>query len=121
MAGYTFRNGGRDVEVVITVITTATPSQARALFAALRKEALSKTKAERAAISSYGDQQLLVTFYDGRGPNVLTEELVVRKGIVVWHLEVGAHPSSSKPFSRAQALAELKKYAGKQRARVGSG
>lgn len=120
-AGFAFRNGTRDEQVVITVITTGTAARARSLYAAVRKEALSKTKADTAVIPRYGDQQLLATFYDGRGPNVWTEELIVRKGTVVWYLQVGAHPSSSKPFPRAQALAELKTYAGKQRARVASG
>ena len=120
-AGYAFRNGTRDEEVVVTVVTTGTALLARGLFAAVRKEALSKTKADTTAIPRYGDQQLLATFYDGRGPNVWTEELIVRKGTVVWYLQIGAHPSSSKPFSRAQALAEVKKYAGKQKVRAGRG
>ena len=121
LAGFSFRSGARDEEVVTTVIATGSKSQASSLFAALKKEALSKTKADKTRLPRYGDQQLLATFYDGRGPNVWSEELVVQKNTVVWHLQVGAHPSSSKPFPKAQALAELQKYARKQKARVGNG
>ncbi len=46
---------------------------------------------------------------------------VVRKNTVVWRLNVGAHPSTSKRFPKAQALAELKRYAVKQKAHAGSG
>jgi hypothetical protein len=45
----------------------------------------------------------------------------VRKNTVVWTLNVSAHPSTSKPFPKAQALAELKKYAAKQKRRAGTG
>lgn len=122
MAGYKFRNGSRDEEVVITVIATGAAGQARGLFAALKKEVLKKGKTDTTArLPEYGDEQLRATQYDGRGPNVWATELLVRKNAVVWTLNVGAHPSTSKPFAKAQALAELKKYAAKQKLRAGSG
>jgi hypothetical protein len=122
LAGYTFKNGTRDEEVVITVIATGSAAQARGLFAGLRKEVLKKRKSDTSArLPKYGDEQLRVTQYDGRGPNVWATELLVRKNTVVWTLNVGAHPSTSKPFPKAQALAELKKYAAKQKRRAGTG
>jgi hypothetical protein len=122
MAGYKFRNGSRDEEVVITVIATGAAGQARGLFAALKKEVLKKGKSDGTAkLPRYGDEQLRATQYDGRGPNVWATELLVRKNTVVWTLNVGAHPSTSKPFPKALALAELKKYAAKQKVRAGSG
>jgi hypothetical protein len=122
MAGYTFKNGTRDEEVVITVIATGSAAQARGLFAGLKKEVLKKGKSDASArLPKYGDEQLRVTQYDGRGPNVWATELLVRKNTVVWTLNVGAHPSTSKPFPKAQALAELKKYAAKQKGRAGTG
>ena len=122
MAGYAFRNGTRDEEVVITVIATGSAAQARALFAGLKKEVLKKGKSDTSArLPRYGDEQLRATQYDGRGPNVWATELLVRKNTVVWTLNVGAHPSTSKPFPKAQALSELKKYAGKQKLRAGNG
>jgi hypothetical protein len=122
MAGYKFRNGSRDEEVVITVIATGAAGQARSLFAALKKEVLKTGKNDTTArLPKYGDLQLRATQYDGRGPNVWATELLVRKNTVVWTLNVSSHPSTSKPFSKAQALAELKKYAAKQKLRAGNG
>ncbi len=122
MAGYSFRNGSRDEEVVITVIATGSVGQARSLFAALKKEVLKKSKSDTAArLPKYGDEQLRATQYDGRGPNVWSTELLVRKNTVVWILNVSSHPSTSKPFAKTQALAELRKYAAKQKLRAGSG
>ena len=122
MAGYTFRNGSRDEEVVITVIATGAAGQARNLFAGLKKEVLKKGKNDTTGrLPKYGDEQLRATQYDGGGRNVWATELLVRKNTVVWTLNVGSHPSTSKPFTKAQALAELKKYAAKQKTRAGGG
>ena len=93
MAGYKFRNGSRDEEVVITVIATGAAGQARGLFAALKKEVLKKGKNDTTApLPKYGDEQLRATQYDGRGPNVWATEMLVRKNTVVWTLNVSAHP-----------------------------
>ena len=122
MAGYTFRNGSRDEEVVTTVIAASGAGPARNLFAALKKEVLKKGKVDTTArLAKYGDEQFRATQYDGRGPNVWATELLVRKNTVVWTLNVSAHPSTSKPFPKAQALAELKKYAAKQKVRASTG
>jgi hypothetical protein len=62
---------------------------------------------------------------DGRqhpwGEQLATQRWGRRKNTVVRRLNVGAHPSTSKRFPKAQALAELKRYAVKQKAHAGSG
>ncbi len=121
LAGWQFRNLARDEQVVITVIATGSAGQAQSLFSKLRAEVLKKTKGDAGALPRYGDEQLAATFRDGSTTNAWSTELLVRKNAIVWSLQVGAHPSSSKPFSRAQALTELRKYAAKQRLRAANG
>jgi hypothetical protein len=81
----------------------------------------------------YGDEQY-AAFIQGPktgGYSRARGELVVRKGKVVWDLTVescgpfapyGCTAGRTPPnLTRAQAIAELKKYAAKQKARVGKG
>jgi hypothetical protein len=120
-AGYKFRNLGRDEEVVVTVIATPSAGQARALYGSLRTEVRKKTKKDAGPLPRYGDEQLSTIMYDRPTTNVWATELLVLRNSVVWSLQVGAHPSTSKPFAKAQAVAELRKYAQKQKLRAGAG
>jgi hypothetical protein len=60
----------------------------------------------------YGDEQVAIVTRD---PSVRAD-LRVRKGAVVWRLEIKW--SGTDKFTRARALAELKTYAAKQKRRV---
>ena len=65
-------------------------------------------------VPSYGDEQAALL-----NPDPIGVSLVVRKGAVVWQLGVG--PAGVLVMTRAQVLADLRKYAAKQKRRVGAG
>jgi hypothetical protein len=46
--------------------------------------------------------------------------IVVRDQNVVWHLRVGSAPAQWRNVTKAQVLAQLKTYAGKQVRRIGA-
>jgi hypothetical protein len=70
------------------------------------------------ALSSLGDQQLAFVTTEPRQPT--SAAVFVRKGAVVWQLRVSPTPKQWRP-ARSQVLAELRKYAAKQKLRVGRG
>jgi hypothetical protein len=79
-------------------------------------------------LPSYGDEQFADYLPNPSRPH---GQLIVRRNTVVWYLTVeNCTPLSfscygtsrtEKPIGRAKATAELKKYAAKQKARVGKG
>jgi hypothetical protein len=73
----------------------------------------------RLSLPSYGDEQL--AFWTKPGPaKSLQAAVFVRKGAVVWQMVIAGTPAQWRP-SRAQALAQLRSYASKQKRRVGTG
>lgn len=97
------------------VVTAGSAAQARTAFTVFKKE-LALTDVSRIRLPSYGDEQLAVLQAPKLG---LGASLLVRKNRVVWQLELGG--GGLQVMSRATLLAELQKYAMKQKARVGAG
>lgn len=98
------------------VVTAASAAQARTAFTAFKEE-LTLSDTSRIRLPSYGDEQLAVLQAPKLGG--LGASLLVRRGRVVWQLEVGG--GGLQVMSRATLLAELQKYAKKQKTRVGAG
>ena len=68
-------------------------------------------------LPAYGDEQ-----YADYNPKTATGQVIVRKNGVVWRLTVdNVVGSSRRKLTKTQALSELKKYALKEKRRVGSG
>ena len=65
-------------------------------------------------LPSYGDEHGALL-----NPDPIGASIIVRKGPIVWQLSVGA--AGVLVMTRAQVLAELKRYALKQKRRVGAG
>src|SRR5262249_50351699 len=69
------------------------------------------------SLASYGEEQLGMVGDSGEGPEAT---LFARRGAVVWGLHIFHSPQQWK-VTRAQVLVQLKAYAHKQAARVGTG
>jgi hypothetical protein len=97
------------------VMTAASATQARTAYAAFKEELASGSKSVL-QLPAYGDQQLALY----QSPKVGSKaELLVRRNRVVWQLEVSGDGLLVIP--KPKLLAELGKYAAKQKARVGAG
>ena len=96
------------------VVVVADAAQGRRAFRLFRED-LAPRAQDTVRLPSYGDQQLATVT---TRPTVKAEVLV-RKGAVVWQLEVAT--GGTAVMTRAQALGELKKYATKQKRRIGRG
>ena len=96
------------------VIASPNAAQARRAFASY-KSVFPATRRDIVRLPAYGDEQVAVV---PTQPGVRAD-LRVRTGAVVWRLEIKW--AGTVRFTRAQALAELKTYAVKQRRRVGRG
>lgn len=94
------------------VVTTASPAQARKAYGSF-KAGLNRGSGT-ARLAAFGDEQFVEL-----DPRASIATLLVRKGRVVWQLQVGGH--GLHVMSRATLLAELQKYARKQKLRVGAG
>ena len=71
------------------------------------------------SLRSFGDEQLAFTTRPSRYVSTIGV-VFVRRNAVVWQIRVTSAPLQWRP-SKAQVLAELEKYAAKQRGRVGAG
>jgi len=120
---FSFRYGQNKKEVVtVTVVAAGNASQAHGVFAALRKQTAQGAK-DRSPVrlAAYGNEQVAAVTGDVRNDEA-GAGLLVRKNTVVWILDIGTDPLAKDfGFSKAQALAELTKYARKQKQRVGNG
>jgi hypothetical protein len=97
------------------VVTTASAAQARTAYAAFKDDLAAGSKTA-VRLPAYGDQQLALY----QSPRVGSKaEVLVRRNRVVWQLEVAG--GGLLTLSKPALLAELRKYAAKQRARVGAG
>jgi len=94
------------------VTTTGSSSEAKKLFNLIKTDPDYRPKpGTLVKIPAYGDEQFAT--YEKRSGKA---GMYVRKGSVVWQLEV-----SLGLLTKSQKLAQLKAYAAKQKARVGSG
>lgn len=99
------------------VVVTDSAGQARTAFAAFKKEqALGFDKASRLRLPSYGDEQLALLQAPKLGSGA---SLLVRKNTTVWLLDLSG--GGLQVIPRATLIAELQKYARKQKTLVGAG
>jgi hypothetical protein len=94
------------------VVTTASPAEAKRAYASFKSQLDRGSRTQR--LPAFGDEQVVVL-----EPSVSRAKLLVRKGRVVWQLEVGGYGLLVIP--RGTLLVELQKYAKKQKTRVGAG
>lgn len=92
------------------VVTLKSPGDARKTYR-LFKEDLAPKPSNIVRLPAYGDEQ--VAWWT---PSVSKAELLVRKGSMVWQLEV-----NPELLTKSQTLAQLRVYAVKQKRRIGSG
>jgi hypothetical protein len=97
------------------VMTTGSAAQARAAYRAIMAQ-LPRGSNSVLRLPSYGDEQIALY----QSPKVGSKaELLVRRNSVVWQVQVSGEGLLVIP--KPKLLAELKKYAAKQTARVGRG
>jgi hypothetical protein len=123
---FNFQAGSREEVVTSNVAVSKTPGDAATVYerTVAAYSGVGNEKALR--LPAYGDEQHARFLLPAA-----RAELIVRKNTVVWMLWVencgpyshtGCFFGTTPPkLTAAQALAELKKYAQKQKARVGSG
>jgi hypothetical protein len=92
------------------VVTLKSPGDARKTYR-LFKDDLAPKPDNIVQLPAYGDEQ--VAWWT---PSVSKAELLVRKGSMVWQLEV-----NPDLLTKSQTLAQLRVYAVKQKRRIGSG
>lgn len=97
------------------VVTTGSAAQAKAAYRAIMAQIPRGSKSVL-RLSAYGDEQIALY----QSPKVGSKaELLVRRNSVVWQVQVSGEGLLVIP--KPKLLAELKKYAAKQKARVGTG
>lgn len=123
---FNFRNGAREEEVTNLVASASSAANAETEYR-LHVGGETGFKGDTVLrLPAYGDEQ-----YADFNPARARGELIVRKGNVVWTLTVencstlspyGCVGGTTPPkMTKAQALSELKRYAPKEKARVGGG
>ena len=121
---FNFRNGSREEEVTSSVAVARNSGNAARVYK-ITVGGNTGFKGDTVFhLPAYGDEQ-----YADFNPTRARGELIVRKGTVVWDLTVencgplapaGCLGGATPPkMTKAQALAELKRYARKQKARIG--
>lgn len=111
------------VKVSGIVLTVASPAEARRVFAITkqaRDRLVRRAASEWTTVSlpSYGDQQRAMIDPPGN-EGIAVAELIVRKRTAVWLLHVTLERRPKPPVS--EIVADLKRFAAKQKQRVGSG
>jgi hypothetical protein len=112
---FQFRVGRRTQAVGTIVITAPTVASARRVYAAAVADA-SRSAVSTVGLRRLGDEQYAAL--NGRpGLNEASGVVWVRRGAVVWQVQVS---SVRNPFgfARAEAIAELTRYAARQQGRV---
>ncbi|HZQ66608.1 MAG TPA: hypothetical protein VFA66_15435 [Gaiellaceae bacterium] len=105
------RAAAGSLTLTFLVVATGSPAQAAKAYAAFAKELADPSK-RKATLPRYGDQQLAVVDRESSEP-----DLLVREGSLMWELSL--KPNGVKVLTRALALAEIGKFARKQKARCG--
>ena len=114
-AGYSYyftRGQQQGLQVAGGVYAVESAAQARKVFASLQRQTGSTSPGTRVQLPRYGDQQ--IAWHKASASYAKT---LVRKNTVVWQVEIVGTGS----FAPVDELAELKKYALKQKGRIGSG
>jgi hypothetical protein len=97
------------------VVTTGSAAQAKSAYR-LFKSDLDRRSKSLLQLPAYGDEQLALY----QSPRVGSKaELLVRRNRVVWQVEVGGGGLLAIP--KSTLVGELRKYAAKQKARIGAG
>lgn len=109
------KNSPRYESVIGMVVTTGSATQARTAYSTF------KTQMRRGSVSVFnfpaqGDEQIALFQSPRLGSKV---QLLVRRSRVVWQLDVAGE--GLLVLSKAKLVAELEKYAAKQKRRVGAG
>jgi len=109
---FKYRTAGKPQELSHVVSVVKNRSLATTTFRLARNEIA--TLAKRVQLPAYGDEQV-ATFhvYDGA-------RLIVRKNLVVWFLEWQT-VIGGREMTRAEAVAEMKRYGAILKRRIGSG
>jgi hypothetical protein len=94
------------------VLAVESAGKAHTVFPKLKGDLGGAAKTRVVRLPAYGDEQFATTSSG-------SADLVVRKKRVIWSLSLV--PSFLSPMSRTEMTAELKKYAVKAKARIGSG
>jgi hypothetical protein len=123
---YDFRVAGREEVLTSEVAVSRASKGGRSGYRLMLAMYTSSPGVSPLKLPAYGSEQRAI-YQPAEGRAVL----VVRKNAVVWHLAVescgamspvGCLGGRTPPkLTRAQALAELEKYARKQKARIGNG
>jgi hypothetical protein len=123
---FNFQTGSREEVVTSNAAVSRTPGAAGTVYARTVAAYSGVGNEQALRLPAYGDEQHARFILPAA-----RAELIVRKNTVVWMLSVencGVYSHTGCFFGRtppkltaAQAMAELKKYALKQKARVGSG
>jgi hypothetical protein len=108
---YRYKTGSKARELSSFVTVTKSRSLAVAVFRESKNDTISTSS--RIVLPKYGDEQL-ATFLGLDGA-----QLIVRKGNTVWLLK--AEYLLDSGLTKAEATAELKRYAPKQMRHVGNG
>ncbi len=109
--GYSFKNGSRSETVANAVGTVASSSDAHDVFVKLKNDLTNESAIHRVLVPKYGDEQVAVGV---AVRTVSTQAVIVRSGNLLWEVIVYDLPGLSK----AQAKAELEKYARKAKDRA---
>jgi len=122
----TFRipRGQKREDVHILVVTPGSAAKARGVFAravADAKDFVDTVQHSNPRLPTYGDAQYVAVTGDP-GAEETGGRIWVRKGSVVWGIEVSTDPLAHDfGLSRATTLAELRTYARKEQRRAGDG
>lgn len=123
--GLAYSDAKGALRVIGWVIATPNAAQAKKAFVAAQRGLETMRRSNRAPrptplpLPSYGNQQVAGLDEIDRGTGIGFGTLLVRKNTVVWFLHV-AH-ERRPPRTRAELIADLKRYAVKQSTRVGAG
>jgi len=105
------RTSTGSLSLTFLVVAARSASQASKAYAAFAEELAGPSKA-KATLPRYGDQQVAVVDRETFEP-----DLLVRRGPLMWELSLKA--TGVKVLTRASALAEIGRFARKQKARCG--
>jgi len=132
-AAFNFEVGGREEEVTELVFAAPSPTGATSQYASYAQAAQDVRGGLSLRLPSYGDEQTAnwASYTVAGGAKRARVELVVRRNRVVWTLTVescgtvspvGCFSGTLPPeLTKAEAVAELTRYASKLEARVGGG
>jgi hypothetical protein len=123
--GATYSRTKGFLQVSGAVWTPANVAEAKKVFAIVKKERgalfrrIGSMKQTVAVRPSYGNQQF-ARYDPAGGEGIASMELLVRRNSVVWLLYVNVERRPNIP-KKAEVVAQLRKYAAKQKRRVGAG